>query len=231
MFWLSRLRDCRLSRALLHSRAVWLVLRRLLFLAEVVVLLSIWLQSAGCASEAVEPSYGDPAIPAPPSSSGDPSSASSPNSPDLNSPGNPALPGDPTSPEDPTSLPPPNQLLPTLAATRLVVDGAFATAPLCANCHASLQGLFAALPRCATQVFAVLLFGTVWQADAPTARDAAEPLRAVDIGIASGRADTIRKATACDAQTALAVRLGVTGVTVAVTNRPLLTERIVRSAT
>jgi hypothetical protein len=42
---------------------------------------------------------------------------------------------DPTSPEPPSS-----QVLPTLAATRVVVDDAFATAPLCANCHANVQG-------------------------------------------------------------------------------------------
>jgi len=74
--------------------------------------------AAACASETSEPSDGDPTTPAPPNS-----------------------PQDPTSPGDPTSPPPPTtQVLPTLAASRVVVDDAFATAPLCADCHANVQG-------------------------------------------------------------------------------------------
>jgi len=81
--------------------------------------------AAACAGETtIEPSDGDPSMPNPPNGPGDP-----------NSPSDPSSPGDPTSPEPPNS-----QALPTLAASRVVVDDAFATAPLCAGCHANVQG-------------------------------------------------------------------------------------------
>ena len=105
------------------SLAVVLQMRRRLFVVQAVALVSICLHSASCASETLELSNGDPTSPAPPNSPGDSSS-----------------PRDPTSPGDPTTPPPSDQVLPTLAATRLVVDDAFATAPLCANCHANVQG-------------------------------------------------------------------------------------------
>ena len=80
--------------------------------------------AAACAGEpTIEPSDGDPSMPNPPNGPGDP-----------NSPSDPSSPGDPTSPEPPNS-----QVLPTLAASRVVVDDAFATAPLCADCHANVQ--------------------------------------------------------------------------------------------
>jgi len=93
-------------------------------LIESVILVSFCLLGASCAGETIEPSDGDPTTPTPPSSPRDPSS-----------------PGDPTTPADTTSPEPPSpQVLRTLAATRLVVDDAFATAPLCGDCHANVQG-------------------------------------------------------------------------------------------
>jgi len=66
--------------------------------------------SSGCAGNTGEPSDGGPMDAAPPADAGTGTDASSP----------------------PT--------LPPLAASRTVVDDAFATAPLCADCHANAQG-------------------------------------------------------------------------------------------
>lgn len=58
-----------------------------------------------------------------------------------------SLNGGPMSPTEPSppgtrdpSVPPTSSTLPPLAELRVVIDGAFATAPLCADCHANTQG-------------------------------------------------------------------------------------------